>query len=194
MAISWTKLIPRWAGTTIEPPESKKDDGWLAGDKPPAKWWNWLLKGMYEAVTENRQQIDILDSGKVAKAGDTMTGRISYNTANGGVQSANNASRVHVAGGNGLNTSNGSYITAEGIDYGGTGQGGNVSFALPANKGLNVNIVGVGTITSILFGNGSPEGTRAANVGSLYLRADGGAGTTLYVKESGTGNTGWVAK
>jgi hypothetical protein len=43
-------------------------------------------------------------------------------------------------------------------------------------------------------GNGTPEGAVAAPVGSLYLRMDGGATTTLYVKESGTGNTGWVAK
>jgi hypothetical protein len=41
---------------------------------------------------------------------------------------------------------------------------------------------------------GSPEGSFSANVGSVYTRTDGGAGTTLYVKESGTGNTGWVAK
>lgn len=43
-------------------------------------------------------------------------------------------------------------------------------------------------------GAGTPEGALAAPVGSLYTRTDGGAGTTLYVKESGTGNTGWVAK
>jgi hypothetical protein len=43
-------------------------------------------------------------------------------------------------------------------------------------------------------GAGSPEGLIAAPVGSLYTRSDGGAGTTLYIKESGTGNTGWVAK
>lgn len=43
-------------------------------------------------------------------------------------------------------------------------------------------------------GAGSPEAFITANVGSLYTRTDGGAGTTLYVKESGTGNTGWVAK
>jgi len=41
---------------------------------------------------------------------------------------------------------------------------------------------------------GSPEGVKSAPVGSMYLRSDGGAGTTLYIKESGTGNTGWVAK
>lgn len=43
-------------------------------------------------------------------------------------------------------------------------------------------------------GTGSPEGNVTAVIGSLYTRTDGGAGTTLYVKESGTGNTGWVAK
>ena len=37
-------------------------------------------------------------------------------------------------------------------------------------------------------------GVVGAVVGSMYTRKDGGAGTTLYVKESGTGNTGWVAK
>jgi hypothetical protein len=47
---------------------------------------------------------------------------------------------------------------------------------------------------TITTGTGSPEGVVTAPVGSLYTRTDGGAGTTLYVKESGTGNTGWVAK
>ncbi len=43
-------------------------------------------------------------------------------------------------------------------------------------------------------GTGSPEGALDAPPGSLYTRDDGGAGATLYVKESGSGNTGWVAK
>ena len=41
---------------------------------------------------------------------------------------------------------------------------------------------------------GSPEGVVAAPVGSVRMRSDGGAGTSFYVKESGAGNTGWVAK
>jgi hypothetical protein len=45
-----------------------------------------------------------------------------------------------------------------------------------------------------LAGNGSPEGILSAPVGSRYARKDGGAGTSFYVKETGTGNTGWVAK
>ena len=43
-------------------------------------------------------------------------------------------------------------------------------------------------------GVGSPEGVVTSIVGGLYVRQDGGPGTTLYVKESGSGNTGWAAK
>jgi hypothetical protein len=46
----------------------------------------------------------------------------------------------------------------------------------------------------LFAGTGSPENVVSAPVGSLYLRTDGGALTTLYVKESGTSNTGWAAK
>ena len=54
---------------------------------------------------------------------------------------------------------------------------------------------GAGTGTVIwTSGTGTPEGAVTAEVGSLYTRTNGGAGTTLYVKESGSGNTGWVAK
>jgi hypothetical protein len=28
----------------------------------------------------------------------------------------------------------------------------------------------------------------------VYLRTDGGAGTSIYIKQSGSGNTGWVGK
>lgn len=43
-------------------------------------------------------------------------------------------------------------------------------------------------------GTGTPEAAVTGAVGDLFLRTDGGAVTTLYIKESGTGNTGWVAK
>jgi hypothetical protein len=45
----------------------------------------------------------------------------------------------------------------------------------------------------VRFGTGVP--TIVADIGTLYMRTDGGANTTLYVKESGNGlSTGWVAK
>ena len=46
----------------------------------------------------------------------------------------------------------------------------------------------------IFYGNGSPEGRISAKVGATYHRLDGGAGTSFYVKQSGTGPTGWAAK
>jgi hypothetical protein len=62
-----------------------------------------------------------------------------------------------------------------------------------------VQTLGVGnsnttTCPTITSGSGSPESVITAIVGSVYIRTDGGAGTCLYIKESGTGNTGWVAK
>ena len=50
------------------------------------------------------------------------------------------------------------------------------------------------SVPGIFTGEGSPENVVVARVGSLYLRSDGGPGTTLYVKEQFTNNTGWVAK
>lgn len=45
----------------------------------------------------------------------------------------------------------------------------------------------------IRTGVGSPEGAIAAHIASLFLRSDGGVGTVFYVKQTGTGNTGWKA-
>lgn len=59
---------------------------------------------------------------------------------------------------------------------------------LTASAGVSVNGMEVHN------GSGTPESVVSAPVGSIYTRTDGGTGTTLYVKESGTGNTGWAAK
>lgn len=49
-------------------------------------------------------------------------------------------------------------------------------------------------LKSVYEGVGTPEGVVYAVKGAIYQRLDGGAGTCLYVKETSTGNTGWVAK
>lgn len=47
----------------------------------------------------------------------------------------------------------------------------------------------------VIRGVGTPLNNVVADRGTLFLRIDGGANTTLYVKESGDGlATGWVAK
>ena len=47
-------------------------------------------------------------------------------------------------------------------------------------------------INQLTWGTSTPEGAVTAVVGALFLRTDGGSNTTLYVKESGSGNTGWI--
>ena len=67
--------------------------------------------------------------------------------------------------------------------------------ALKANLSILANgllVLGNGTTHGEYVGN--PEGAVTAPVGSTRYRTDGGASTTLYVKQSGTGNTGWAAK
>jgi len=68
---------------------------------------------------------------------------------------------------------------------------GSVTFARSINPaGFAMNAANLIWLT----GANSPEGVVTADVGSLFTRTNGGAGTTLYIKESGTGNPGWVAK
>lgn len=79
-----------------------------------------------------------------------------------------------------------------------------IAFIAPAHVNTTAWVAGqlivhdgdkdVRTTALHLEGNGSPEGAVSAPVGSVFHRLNGGAGTSFYVKESGTGNTGWVAK
>lgn len=60
----------------------------------------------------------------------------------------------------------------------------------------NPTVANTGGLDSvkILVGHGTPEAVYTAYPGSLFMRVDGGASTSFYVKTSGTGNTGWTAK
>lgn len=53
---------------------------------------------------------------------------------------------------------------------------------------------GDGEQVRVFIGYGTPEAQITAGVGSVYQRRDGGANTSIYIKETGTGATGWVAK
>jgi hypothetical protein len=65
---------------------------------------------------------------------------------------------------------------------------------MPAVGSLFLSAAGVATVDpKTREGSGSPEGVETAPVGAVYRRLDGTAGAVWYVKETGTGNTGWVA-
>lgn len=115
--------------------------------------------------------------------------------------------RVYHSGGTGgapglsssSDTGSGFYLSSTGV-YGyassaaNSGAGGNVLLLKGDRVTLNGNRISWDTSETIhdLVGSGSPEGVVTASVSSLYRRSNGGTGTTLYIKESGTGNTGWV--
>jgi hypothetical protein len=70
------------------------------------------------------------------------------------------------------------------------------NFAVDTTKAtaLLFNLLTTSGIRVEHAGDNTPEGAVISGVGGLWRRTNGGAGTTLYVKESGTSNTGWVAK
>lgn len=73
-----------------------------------------------------------------------------------------------------------------------------------AGTGDFVNVGGAGVVPRVGFnagttagaqlfeGTGSPEGVVTARPGSMYLNTSGGQATSIYYKETGTGNTGWI--
>lgn len=101
----------------------------------------------------------------------------------------------------------GDVITSNGL-YSSSYIGGNAASLINATVNGTINLSnfavtgftalttqsGASTVIGWYQGTGSPEGAVTARIGSFYSRYDGGAVTSFYVKESGTGNTGWVAK
>lgn len=82
-------------------------------------------------------------------------------------------------------TSEGELQTLRGVRAGGVALASGPPFVQPN--------LGAGTLWS--SGAGDPNGVIVGSPGDLYTNTNGGAGTTLYVKESGANtNTGWVGK
>lgn len=68
------------------------------------------------------------------------------------------------------------------------------SIPLPANSGLALRSTDQLRNAFVIAGTGTPEANVTAPIGTLYIASGGGASTTLYVKTTGAGNTGWTAK
>lgn len=123
--------------------------------------------GVKTATTQNPNGIGI-------NGGITMGGRYSY------MISASSGSQAHV-----------------GIDltqlsgFGGASDRAIATSVTSRSDFGKISIQGNPTISS---GTGSPEGAITATPGSIYLNNNGGANTSVFFKESGTGATGWVAK
>ncbi|WP_236338464.1 hypothetical protein [Paenibacillus plantiphilus] len=47
---------PKWLAPGVEPPESKKSEGWLPNERPPADYWNWQMNQVYLTLLELQQK------------------------------------------------------------------------------------------------------------------------------------------
>lgn len=72
------------------------------------------------------------------------------------------------------------------------------NIAVKGNRSVGITqpyqLSGTATTLADVESVGTPLSVYSAVVGSICRRTDGGASTSIYVKESGTGSTGWVAK
>ena len=148
-------------------------------------------------------QVDGVSQFNITKGG-TLTSRASIVSSAGGFQGASGSSFQWVSSSRITSPSNGviTLLNQAQNDFTRLQFGGATS-AFPSIKrsatALQVrladdsNYAGMESLYS-RYGSGSPEGVVTAPIGAIYSRTDGGAGTSFYVKESGVGNTGWVAK
>lgn len=64
----------------------------------------------------------------------------------------------------------------------------------PIPTGSTMVVISINSpIAGWFSGSGNPNGVQTAPIGSIYVNQLGGQGNTFWVKEVGTGNTGWVA-
>jgi len=59
--------------------------------------------------------------------------------------------------------------------------------------GTNPSTITLGGVVTITTGSTTPNGNTTGTIGSLYLRTASNSEGNLYVKTTGTGNTGWTA-
>lgn len=209
--------LPRWAnapGRTLEPPESGtstemcKDNGYVQGKTPPARWDNWLINLIYQwtAYLDQFEQkahtwiVNNLFTGgiTVARADGSGHAVVSTGTGSGaGILATGGAS------GQGVNaTGNG---TAAGVAAtGGSGGGVGVSGTGGSGTAAGVSGTGGGGGAPGVLGTGGSGGHGVQGVGGTnghggHFTADGaGTGVMAFGGASGdgiecVGGTGKVA-
>lgn len=167
--------------------------------------------GLYINATEttlNGMTHNLMDL-QVAGASQTIISRLGAITTNGAIQSGSNItagsnSALRFLGKTELASPVNGNLLLRNTSQNGFGliQLGDITNLFPAIKrnGTTIetrladdsNFAGAQSLYN-RFGSGSPEGVVTAPVGTIYNRIDGTTGTSAYIKESGTGNTGWVA-
>jgi hypothetical protein len=103
-------------------------------------------------------------------------------TVDGSASNVNLAANLNVNGGN-VTVLSGALVTIGSATS--FTNGNTTTFSGPLRVGTSG--------PTIQSGTGDPNGSVSAAAGSIFLRTDGGAGSTMYVRETGTA-TNWTAK
>jgi hypothetical protein len=118
--------------------------------------------------------------------GSTLSGLVGFECDHAAVGSSQ---------GTGFNTCFSGAVSSGGWAIDVTGAGGSAAFSIHQVCHSTDMIQNGGVPTDCWWtGTGSPNGVVSAAVGSFYARRDGGAGTSMWFKETGTGNSGWVQR
>lgn len=104
----------------------------------------------------------------VGNQGDNCDYALQFEAASGGVLSG------ELYAGNNINST--------------VGDHNDVGVTVRPRIGLNAGVFGA----QLFEGAGNPNGNVTAQIGSMYLRGDGGTGSAVYYKETGTGTGGWI--
>lgn len=146
-------------------------------------------------------------NNKVSKTGDSMTGDLTINNAFLRFIVPNTTSNYargimyldkngDLVGGVGFHGSLGIFdYMYIGLNEGWDGKGIRIKAdgSFVYFDGVEKVVWHAGNAGPFYRGAGSPEGVVTAPPGALYQNTNGGQGTTLYYKATGTGNTGWRA-
>ena len=78
--MAFEEQLPQWENEGTQPPQSKRVEGWLPNEKPPASWFNWLFHRTYKALQELQE-----------KAGERVDVEQAQQTADNAATAAANA-------------------------------------------------------------------------------------------------------
>lgn len=153
------------------------------------------IKDEYTKINTN---ITNLNNGKVEKTGDTMSGNLAFTALRGlECRSGDTDTTMDLVNFPEVSTGSGNARF-----FRNTNTSGDKTFSLCQGNGTTAYAFRItngaievlnSTSVTVTAGSGSPEGNVAAPPGSVYFNSSGGTNTTLYVKRSGSGNTGWFA-
>src|SRR5690606_40401118 len=54
--MAFEEQLPQWENEGTQPPQSKRVEGWLPNEKPPASWFNWLFGRTYRVLKELQEK------------------------------------------------------------------------------------------------------------------------------------------